>query len=54
VGIGILLATEQLAAHDAFTMLHTASQRLHRDLQDVARQVTTTGRLPDQPGNSRS
>jgi hypothetical protein len=53
VAIGILMATEQRTADDAFTMLHTASQRLHRDLQEVARQVTTTGRLPDQPGNSR-
>lgn len=51
VAVGILMATEQLAADDAFAMLHIASQRLHRDLQDVARHVTTTGRLPDKPGN---
>ena len=53
VAIGILMATEQRTAEDAFMMLQTASQRLHRDLQDVARQVTTTGRLPEEPGNTR-
>jgi hypothetical protein len=53
VAIGILMATEQRTAEDAFTMLRTASQRLHRDLQEVARQVTTTGRLPEEPGNAR-
>jgi hypothetical protein len=52
VAIGILMATEQLAAADAFTRLHTASQRLHRDLHDVARHLTTTGHLPNEPGNS--
>ncbi len=54
VAIGILMATEQLAADDAFARLHTASQRLHRDLQDVALHVVTTRRLPNEPGNSRS
>ena len=53
VAIGILMATEQRTADDAFTMLQTASQRLHRDLKDVARQVTTTGRLPEEPDNAR-
>jgi hypothetical protein len=52
VAIGILMATEQLTGEDAFARLHTASRRLHRDLQDVARHVTTTGQLPNEPGNS--
>ena len=54
VAIGILMTTEQLAGDDAFAMLHTASQRLHRDLRDVARHVTTTGHLPEEPGNPPS
>ena len=53
VAIGILMATEQLTADDAFARLHTVSQRLHRDLQDVARQLTTTGQLPEETDNSR-
>jgi hypothetical protein len=52
VAIGILVVTEQLTGDAAFARLHTASRRLHRDLQEVARHVTTTGRLPDEPGNS--
>ncbi len=51
VAIGILMATEQLTAEDAFARLHTASRQLHRDLQDVARHVTTTGHMPDEPRN---
>ncbi|MCA1820230.1 MAG: GAF and ANTAR domain-containing protein [Pseudonocardia sp.] len=53
VAIGILMATEQLAVDDAFATLQGASQRLHRDLRDVARHLTTTGRLPNEPGNAR-
>jgi hypothetical protein len=51
VAIGILMATGQLEADEAFAQLHNASRRLHRDLRDVAHHVTTTGRLPDEPGN---
>jgi hypothetical protein len=52
VAMGILMATEQLTTDDALARLHTASQRLHRDLQDVARHLTTTGHLPDEPETS--
>jgi hypothetical protein len=51
VAIGILMATGQLVAEEALAQLHSASRRLHRDLQDVAHQVTTTGRLSDEPGD---
>jgi hypothetical protein len=48
--IGILMVTEGgCTADQAFTKLHAASQRLHRDLRDVARHVATTGRLPEEP-----
>ena len=53
IAIGILMATEELAADQAFTKLHSASQQLHRDLRDLARHITTTGRLPDEPDNPR-
>lgn len=51
MAISVLMATEQFAAEEAFARLHSASKRLHRDLRDVARHVTTTGHLPDEPGN---
>lgn len=47
VAVGILMATGELRSEEAFAQLHIASQRLHRDLQDVSRHVTATGRLPD-------
>jgi hypothetical protein len=49
VAMGILMAAGDLGADQAFTQLHNASRRLHRELGDVARQVTATGRLPDEP-----
>ncbi|MGB8960414.1 MAG: ANTAR domain-containing protein [Pseudonocardiaceae bacterium] len=49
VAIGILMATGELAADDAFAQLHSASRRLHRELREVAHHVTSTGRLPDEP-----
>ena len=51
VAIGILMAAGELGVDEAFTKLHGASRRLHRDLQDVARHVTVSGQLPDEPGN---
>ncbi len=54
VAIGILMATGELAADEAFTQLHRASQRLHRELREVAHHVTATGRLPDEPGDQPS
>jgi hypothetical protein len=32
---------------DAFSLLRTASQTLHRKLRDVASEVVATGTLPD-------
>lgn len=54
VAISVLMATEQFAAEEAFAKLHSASKRLHRDLHDVARHVTTTGHLPEEPNNPSS
>jgi hypothetical protein len=48
VAIGILMATGELAADEAFAQLHNASQRLDRELREVARHVTSTGQLPDE------
>ncbi len=49
VAIGILMATGELAADEAFARLQNASQRLDRELREVARHVTSTGQLPDEP-----
>jgi AmiR/NasT family two-component response regulator len=51
VAIGILMAAGELGVDEAFTKLHSASRRLHRDLQGVARHVTASGQLPDEPGD---
>ncbi|HXT45898.1 MAG TPA: GAF and ANTAR domain-containing protein [Pseudonocardiaceae bacterium] len=53
VAIGILMAAEELGVDEAFTKLHSASRRLHRDLGDVAHDVAASGRLPDEPGEPR-
>ena len=53
VASGILMATGKLSVDEAFAQLYRASQRLHRDLHDVARHVTATGRLPDEPVDLR-
>jgi hypothetical protein len=50
VAVGILMATGELGSEEAFAQLHNASRRLHRDLRDVARHVTATRQLPDEPG----
>ena len=44
--IGILMARELLTAEQAFERLRDTSQRLHRKLRDVARDVINTGELP--------
>lgn len=46
VAIGVLMTTDQCAAEEAFAKLHHASKQLHRDLRDIAHEVTTTGHLP--------
>lgn len=43
---GILMATRQLRAEDAFAVLVTTSQHLNRKLVDVAETVASTGALP--------
>lgn len=53
VASGILMATGKLSADEAFAELYRASQRLHRDLPEVARHVTATGRLPDESDDPR-
>jgi AmiR/NasT family two-component response regulator len=53
VASGILMATGKLSADEAFAELYRASQRLHRDLPEVARHVTATGRLPDESDDLR-
>ncbi len=45
--MGILMAHHKVTEEQAFTMLRTASQHLHRKLRDVAAVVAETGALPD-------
>lgn len=49
VASGILMTMGQLSADEAVAQLHNASRRLRTDPGEVARHVTATGRLPDQP-----
>jgi hypothetical protein len=46
--IGVLMAHHKVTQDDAFALLRTASQSLHRKLRDVASEVVATGTLPDQ------
>ncbi|MGH3606445.1 MAG: GAF and ANTAR domain-containing protein, partial [Pseudonocardiaceae bacterium] len=50
VAMGILMSAGELSADEAFAQLHSASRRLHRELRDVAHEVTATGRLPNESG----
>jgi ANTAR domain/GAF domain len=45
--IGVLMAHHKVTQDDAFSLLRTASQTLHRKLRDVASEVVATGTLPD-------
>jgi hypothetical protein len=45
--VGVLMAHHKIAQDDAFTLLRTASQGLHRKLRDIAAEVVETGSLPD-------
>ena len=47
--VGIVMATYQLTAQQAFQLLVAASQHSNRKLRDIAADVTTTGRLPLRP-----
>lgn len=47
--MGILMTHRKVTEEQAFTMLRTASQHLHRKLRDVAAVVAETGTLPEVP-----
>lgn len=47
--IGVLMAHHRITQDDAFALLRSASQTLHRKLRDVAADVVATGALPE-PG----
>ena len=44
--MGVLMATRKVTEEQAFDLLRTASQQLHRKLREVAVEVTETGALP--------
>jgi hypothetical protein len=47
--IGVLMAHHKITEADAFALLRTTSQTLHRKLRDIAADVVQTGALPEQP-----
>lgn len=47
--IGILMATDHVAAEQAFEKLRTASQHTHRKLREIAADVAETGALTSSP-----
>jgi hypothetical protein len=49
MALGILMAHRKVTHEDAFDMLRSASQNLHRKLRDVASEVMETGTLPEPP-----
>lgn len=49
IALGILMAHRKVTHEDAFDLLRSASQNLHRKLRDVASEVMETGTLPDLP-----
>lgn len=53
IALGILMAHRKVTQEDAFAMLRTASQTLHRKLRDVAGEVLQTGTLPELPDRSQ-
>jgi hypothetical protein len=52
--IGILMASEQLTAVQAFERLRTVSQHTHRKLREIAADVTETGVLAISPELARA
>lgn len=46
--VGVLMATRKITDRQAFELLRTTSQQLHRKVRDIALEVTETGVLPDQ------
>lgn len=49
MALGVLMSARKLTQEQAFTLLRTASQQLHRKLRAVAAEVVETGTLPDLP-----
>lgn len=49
MALGVLMSARKLTEEQAFTLLRTASQQLHRKLRAVAAEVVETGTLPDLP-----
>jgi ANTAR domain-containing protein/GAF domain-containing protein len=49
--IGVLMAHHKITEPEAFALLRTTSQTLHRKLRDIAADVVETGTLPDQPAH---
>jgi hypothetical protein len=49
MALGILMAHRKVTHEQAFDLLRSASQNLHRKLRDVAGEVMETGTLPDLP-----
>jgi AmiR/NasT family two-component response regulator len=45
--IGVLMAHHKVTHDEAFALLRSASQRMHRKLRDVASEVVETGTLPE-------
>ncbi len=52
--IGILMATDQITADQAFEQLRSASQHLHRKLREIAADVVQTGTLAGAAGYAQS
>ncbi|MGQ0846105.1 MAG: ANTAR domain-containing protein [Sporichthyaceae bacterium] len=46
VALGVLMSHYKVTRHQAFDVLNTTSQRLHRKLRDIAAGVAETGELP--------
>jgi len=49
MALGVLMSARKVTQEQAFTLLRSASQRLHRKLRSVAAEVIETGTLPDLP-----
>jgi ANTAR domain/GAF domain len=47
--VGVLMAMHKITEEQAFDLLRTASQVLHRKLRDIAGEVVEAGALPDLP-----
>jgi len=50
IAMGIVMNSHKVTRDQAFGLLRMASQRTHRKLADIAREITETGALPDAVG----